>query len=371
MTSRASRALDGGSAPASHAATAATRQVPGRRHVRLPRSPRQDTALPPSLGPGDAARPVVEPEARPLRPLGADAGDGAASVRGAERRLLAVGPDLEVPRGRLRHAVERDQPEPTVAELERDELHGVRLGVVVEAGRVSRVDRARELPVEVDHHVHEMDAALEERPARHRRAPGSRLVPGRELHRLPHLAEHEPPELLGLDPLAERAEHRLQSVLVVDHDLAAGRGDGGEHTVALLARRRERLLADDVRSRLQRGDADVRVRLRRGRDDDDVGLESEQLVECGEGGRTGVGRPRGAALRILVDTTDRDATRDARQSGKVVETTRAAEPDVPEAHAQASRVSALGASVSVSDRPASLSSELSASQSWAPTYVTA
>ena len=177
ITSRASRADDGGSFPDRNASTALTRRSPvastfmslGPRPARGPRA---------DLRPGEPAEPVVDLEAGGLGPLDPYLCVGPAAVRRAERRPFAIRAQLEVASAALADAVDRDEAEASSAELERQDLHWVSAGIGVEPRGAARADRARELAEGLDQEIDQAHAPLEKRPARHLGTPRGRLVPG-------------------------------------------------------------------------------------------------------------------------------------------------------------------------------------------------
>jgi hypothetical protein len=121
------------------------------------------------------------------------------------------------------------------------------------------------------HEIDEVHAALEERPVRHRPPPLNRLVPRGEVHELRELDEHEAPDVLRPDAVANRPEDRLLAVLVVDGDLSTCRPGGREHRVGVVDGLHERLLADHVRAGGERLEAQRAVGAGRCGDDDRVG----------------------------------------------------------------------------------------------------
>ena len=225
-------------------------------------------------------------------------------MRGAERRPLAVRPHLGVADPGRTEPVDHELGKPPLRELEGDEVD--RVGVaLVQAARVARVDGVRDLVEVGQEQVDEVDAALEERPVRHRGAPGNGLVPGSHVHELPELAENEPPHLAGGDRVADRLEDRLLAELVVDGDPQAARLGLGEHVVGLLERLDERLLREDVQAGLERLEQELVVRRGRGRDRQDLRPAAlEELVEARVRRVPCLPLPGGPLLRRGVEAAD-------------------------------------------------------------------
>ena len=147
------------------------------RHPSVARVACKSAAPQAMLGPREARGAEVEPRAGVLRALHPESQACATAERRAQRRLLAVGPDLEVPHRRAGEPVHGDLTQPAACELDRDELHGICVLLLVEAGRVLRRDGDGRLPDDRDQQVDEVDAAFEQRTVRHPRAPRRRLLP--------------------------------------------------------------------------------------------------------------------------------------------------------------------------------------------------
>ena len=214
-------------------------------------------------------------------------------------------------------------------------MHRVCLPRLVEAARVSCVDRFGQLAVQVEQQIDEMAARLEQRPVRHGRAPRHGLLPRRQVHELRDLAEDEAADAGLADLLLDRAEDRLRPVLVVDGDSKSRGISRGEDAIGLLDRGDERLLADDVGAALQRRDRELGVRRRRGADDHQLRLRrAQQLFDRRERRRFGRLRPPRAALLGRVGAADDLDAVNGAQGGEVKLPGRPAEADDCSSHRQ-------------------------------------
>ena len=87
--------------------------------------------------------------------------------------MLAVRPELDVPRSSAAEPVNRDLCQPGARELERDEVDRVRLAIRFETARVAGVHGFRNLAIEIEEEIDEVDSAFEQRSVRHKPASAS------------------------------------------------------------------------------------------------------------------------------------------------------------------------------------------------------
>ena len=193
-------------------------------------------------------------------------------MRRAQRRLLAVCAKLDVPRGGLAEAVDRDLRQASARELEQHEVDGVGLAC-----------RRRDQP----------SAARTRRwaaPPKRWSSRSTRCTPPSKSVRFGMAARHatgsfqggmsisceiwqktsRPTSALPMLDL-DRAKDRLLAVLVIDRHAAGRRRRRPRGRVRLVDGVDERLLAEHVRATRQRLQQSVAVRVGRRRDDHDVG----------------------------------------------------------------------------------------------------
>jgi len=207
--------------------------------------------------------------------------------------VLAISPHLHIARSRLAQAIDRDLGEAALGELEGDEVNRIGPPFPLEPARVTSVDRQRLLTVERYQQIDEVHAAFEERPVRHRRTPGHRLVPRCEIHQLPDLAKDEASDVPRPYLLAQRSVDRHLTELVVDGYTATRRLGSRYHTIRISHVRDEWLLADDMCTPAQRIHAEGRVRARRCCYYDELcAALIDQLLQRPEGAQPGLALPR-------------------------------------------------------------------------------
>ncbi len=151
---------------------------------------------------------------------------------------------------------------------------------------------------------------------------------------------HELAELACRDQLVCPHDHRPEPLLEADGEEPTGTLRGGDHRVGGVGLDRERLLAENMRARLERGDRERRVGGMRRADDDHVRREREQLVV--------------AAAARFVDVADPDQLRvlDRFDRGDVERRDHARADDaVAERHAPSLRAAATFARVAASRLP--------------------